>query len=78
MHQHLPLAFGERLNQENRGLARGPPWRRKVVVAQHRGEQASMGVGQFEVTPQDRPEPATFCREGQPELLMFSQPQRGG
>jgi len=39
-------------------------------------EQAPVGVGQFMVTPQVRPDPATLDDERQPELLRFGQPQR--
>jgi LuxR family transcriptional regulator, maltose regulon positive regulatory protein len=38
VHEHLPLAFGERLDDQDRRLAAGVYGRRKLVLAQSRGE----------------------------------------
>ncbi len=47
------------------------------LMAQDRGEQAPVGMGQVRVLPEHRPDPATLQDERQPELLRFGQPQRG-
>jgi hypothetical protein len=74
--KHFPLALGERLDGRH-----GGPFRRTrrgggLVLAQDRCEQAPVGAGQFRVTPQQRPDPATLHDERQPELLTFGQPKR--
>jgi hypothetical protein len=48
------------------------------MVAPDGCEQVLVGVGQYGVAPQRRPDPATLDDERQPELLGFGQPQRGG
>jgi hypothetical protein len=77
MSQHVSLACGERLNEQNRGLLRGALRGRELIGAQGRCEQAPVGVGQFGVAPQCRADPAALQGERQPELLTFGQPQRG-
>jgi len=51
MHQDLPLAFGEWLNHQNRGLMQGPYGSRRLFVAQGRGEKGRGDVGQLRVKP---------------------------
>jgi hypothetical protein len=46
-------------------------------VALVRCEQAPVAAGQYEITPQHRPDPAAFYDERQPELLTFRQLQCG-
>ena len=62
---------------QNRDLIRGTRASRALLVAQGRGEYAPVGVNQFRVTLQHRPDPATLRHEWQPELFRFSQVQRG-
>jgi len=49
----------------------------ELIVAQGRCEQASVGMGEFRIAPQHRPDPAALQHERQPELLRFGQMQRG-
>src|SRR6266536_3743374 len=71
--QHLPLAFGERLDGQGRGSFGGARRCRGLIVALVRCEQAPVDAGPFRVAPQHRPDPAALHDERQPELLTLSQ-----
>ena len=76
--QHLSLAFGERLDDQNRCLRWDGGRSGQLLAVRGRYQQAPVDARQFRVMLQGRLNPAALQDEREPELLTFSHPQRGG